>query len=109
MELARSTSTWLKSGSGARQGNVLSPILFNSLMDETANKVKAENKRPDMKKLILADAVLIWGKEAQNTEVELNKWKFISKESVFMDRMTPVTIMFTCTMVKQVKRSKNSL
>jgi hypothetical protein len=78
MELAR--SAWLRRGSGARQGSVLSPILFNSVMDETANKVKAENKRPDAKTLILADAVLIWGKDAQDTEEALNQWKLILKE-----------------------------
>jgi hypothetical protein len=58
MELAK--SAWLKTGNGASQGSFLSPILFNSMMDETGNKVKAENKRPDIKTLILEDAVLIW-------------------------------------------------
>jgi hypothetical protein len=42
-------------------------------MDEIANKVKAENKRPDMKTLILEDAVLIRGKDAQDAEEELNE------------------------------------
>jgi hypothetical protein len=38
-------------------------------MDETASKLKAE-----MKTLILADAVLIWGKDAKDTGKELNEW-----------------------------------
>lgn len=78
-------------------------------MDETANKVKAENKRPDAKTLILADAVLIWGKDAQDTEEALNQWKLILKEQIFKtdtDRMVPDRITFTGTMVKQVDRSK---
>jgi hypothetical protein len=107
MELARSAR--LKTGRGATQGSVLSPILFNSVMDETANKIKAENKRPDMKTLILAVAVLIWRKDAQDMEEELNQWSLILKESVLktdMDRMVPVRIKFTGTMFKQVDRSK---
>lgn len=90
MELAR--SAWLKTGSGARQESVLSPILFNSVMDETANKTEVENKRPDMKTLILADTMLIWGRNVQGTEEELNQGKIILKKSVLRTDMVPVKL-----------------
>jgi hypothetical protein len=35
------------------------------LTDETADKIRGQNKRPD-KKTIFADDVLIWGKDKKN-------------------------------------------
>jgi hypothetical protein len=45
-----------------REGNVLSPILFDAMMDESANKFRGQIKRPKMKLLICEDNVLIYGK-----------------------------------------------
>jgi hypothetical protein len=42
-----------------RHGSVLSPTLFNVMMDKTVNKVREENRRLDMKTLISADDALI--------------------------------------------------
>jgi hypothetical protein len=105
-ELAR--SAWLKTSSGARQGSVLSPILFNSMMDKTANKVKGENKRPDMKTLIFADAVSIWWKDTKDTEKKLNQWNLTLRDQGLKtdtDKTVRVRMTFTDTMVKQVDRS----
>jgi hypothetical protein len=43
------------------------------MMDETGNKVREENKRPDMKTLIFADSVLIWGKYIKEIKENVNQ------------------------------------
>lgn len=58
---------------GVRHGSVLSPTLFNVMMDKTVNKVREENRRLDMKTLISADDALIWGKaEKENKRNYIN-------------------------------------
>jgi hypothetical protein len=53
---------WFKTNTGVRKGSVLSPVLFYPMMDEIANEVRRENKRPHMKTLFL-DILLVWGKD----------------------------------------------
>jgi hypothetical protein len=51
----------------SEEKDVLSPILFNAMKDEIANKVTGENKRPDTKTFIFANNVLISGKNEKET------------------------------------------
>jgi hypothetical protein len=60
-ELGR--SEWFETGSEVRKGSILLPVLFNNMMDEVVNKVRAENIRADMKTLIFAENVLIGGRQ----------------------------------------------
>jgi hypothetical protein len=54
--------------------------LFNAIIDKIFNKAKEENRRPDMKILISAEDVLIWGKDKKEIEEKLNQWNLIIKE-----------------------------
>jgi hypothetical protein len=60
---AANISDWFEPSSRVRQGSVLSPILFNAMKDESVNKVRIKNTRPDMTTLISADDMLTWWKD----------------------------------------------
>jgi hypothetical protein len=44
-----------------RQRNVLSPILFNFIMNDVCNKIKEEMEVSDLKALIYAEDIMILG------------------------------------------------
>jgi hypothetical protein len=46
-ELGR--SEWFETSTGVKHGNVLLPIMFNAMLDKIVNKVRGENRGPDMK------------------------------------------------------------
>jgi hypothetical protein len=54
-----------------------SPILFNSVTDETVNKVSGQNRTYENNNYRCA---LIRGKEENETEGNLNQWNLIVKE-----------------------------
>jgi hypothetical protein len=50
---------WFETKCGVRRGSILSPILFNVVMNEICLKMK--EKTGDLKALVYADDVMIWG------------------------------------------------
>ena len=56
---------------GVHQGCVLSPILFNVVMNEIKNKVIGGNTTPDMKTLIYAADTVIWNTSKKFIEYRL--------------------------------------
>jgi type IV secretory pathway VirB4 component len=61
-----------------RQGSVLSLILFNVVMNEICLKMK--EKTGDLKALVYADDVMIWGNNIKDLEDKVNEWNKICKE-----------------------------
>jgi hypothetical protein len=49
---------WFETKGGVRKGSILSPILFNVVMNEICLKMK--EKTGDLKALVYADDVMIW-------------------------------------------------
>jgi hypothetical protein len=60
------------------QGSVLLQILFNIVMNEICLKMK--EKTGDLKALVYADDVMIWGKKIKVLENKVNEWNNISKD-----------------------------
>jgi hypothetical protein len=52
-----------------REGNVLSPILFDAMMDKSTNKFKGQSIRPKKEILICEDNVLIYGKTKKKLKI----------------------------------------
>jgi hypothetical protein len=52
------------------------------MIDETANKVRRDNKRLHMKTLISADDLLIWREDEKESEGILILWNITIKEYV---------------------------
>ena len=65
---------WFLPGKGVQQGSVLSPILFNAVMREIRNTVLRENDSTDVKTLMYADDIMIWGDNEKELESSLQKW-----------------------------------
>jgi hypothetical protein len=67
-------SGWFRVSTGVRQGSVLSLILINAIINETANKVRGENKNSDMRTLIFVNDVMIWWNEENETIEKPYQW-----------------------------------
>jgi hypothetical protein len=68
-------SSWFETRSGVRQGSVLSPILFNVMMNKICTKVSEEMKETDLKAFIYASDVMIWGEDVKELGTILIHWE----------------------------------
>jgi hypothetical protein len=62
---------WFETKGGVRQGSILSLILFNVVMNEICLKMK--EKTGDLKALVYADDVMIWGNNIKDLEDKVNE------------------------------------
>jgi hypothetical protein len=76
----RGITGWFETKCGVRQGSILSPILFNVIMNEICVKIK--EKTGDLKALVYADDVMIWENKIKVLEDKVNEWNNIGKELV---------------------------
>jgi hypothetical protein len=95
---------WSESSSGARYRSVLSSILFNTMMDKIANKIRGKTKRLYMETLIYADDVLIFEKGENETE-KSNQWINVEKEfnRMNMDKTVTMRISKNLDIVIRIK------
>lgn len=63
---------WFRNKTGLRQGSVLSPLLFIMVMDEIVKKTKEAYGDKEMKILLFADDVVIWGKNSKEVQEQLD-------------------------------------
>jgi hypothetical protein len=63
---------WFETKCGVRQGSILSPIVFNAVMNKICLKMK--EKTGDFKALVYADDVMIWDNKIKVLEDKVNEW-----------------------------------
>jgi len=71
---------WFEINEGLWQGSVLSPTLFNVVMDELLTKVEPNNRGKDTRTLVYADDVLIWGEDTKEVQDKVDRWNKASQE-----------------------------
>jgi hypothetical protein len=76
------------------------------MMDDNTTKVSRDNKRRDMKTLIFADDMLIWGSYKQETKEMLNQYNIIIKEyklKINMDKVATMRISYNLNASVRIK------
>jgi hypothetical protein len=63
----------------SRQGRVLSPILFNVILDEICNKIREKLKERDLKAFIHADDIMIHDEDVKELQTRLNHWERVRR------------------------------
>ncbi|KAI5755372.1 hypothetical protein M8J77_016259 [Diaphorina citri] len=66
--------------SGMRQGGVLSPLLFITVMNEIQERVEQQLGERKMKLMLFADDICIWGENKEEVQEQINQWTEIAKE-----------------------------
>lgn len=66
--------------SGLRQGGVLSPLLFITVMNEIQERVEQQLGERKMKLMLFADDICIWGENKEEVQEQINQWTEIAKE-----------------------------
>ena len=63
---------WFRNKTGLRQGSVLSPLLFIMVMDEIVKETKEAYGDREMKLLLFADDIVVWGKDSKEVQEQLD-------------------------------------
>lgn len=63
---------WFRNVTGLRQGSVLSPLLFIMVMDEIVKESKEACGRREMKLMIFADDIVVWGTNSKDVQEQLD-------------------------------------
>ncbi|KAL1447116.1 hypothetical protein WDU94_005460 [Cyamophila willieti] len=66
--------------SGLRQGGVLSPLLFITVMNEIQERVEHQLGKDKMKLMLFADDLFLWGDKKNEIQEQIDKWTEIAKE-----------------------------
>ncbi len=83
VQTSHGLSEWFKVSIGLRQGSVLSPILFDVVMDEMLRRVDPrmeEEEGQGTKTLIYADDIVELGDSAEEVQQKVNKWNEVTEE-----------------------------
>lgn len=67
------STEWFGINTGVKQGSILSPSLFNVVMEGINRQVKERVGEID-KKMIFADDIMIWGETAEEVQMQLDAW-----------------------------------
>ena len=70
---------WFEVKNGLKQGSVLSPALFNVVMERMNRQVRERVGERD-KKLIFADDMMIWGETVEDVQIQLDAWSDTMKK-----------------------------
>lgn len=70
---------WFSINQGLKQGSVLSPVLFNVVMEVMIRKIR-EGNGGNIKTMIFADDIMIWGHNHYEVQNQLNRWNALMKE-----------------------------
>ena len=66
------TSEWFKIDTGLKQGSVLSPLLFLTVMDDIMKAAMKDYSSAKMKVMLFADDVVIWGENQMVVQEQLD-------------------------------------
>lgn len=67
---------WFEVRNGLKQGSILSPALFNVVMEGMNRQVREKVGERD-KKMIFADDMMIWGETVEDVQIQLNAWSSV--------------------------------
>ncbi|KAL1453634.1 hypothetical protein WDU94_009960 [Cyamophila willieti] len=68
--------------SGFRQGGVLSPLLFITVMNEIQERVEHQLGKDKMKLMLFADDLCLWGDKRNEIQEQIDEWTEIARDSL---------------------------
>jgi hypothetical protein len=78
VRMAEGYTDWITVEKGVRQGSVISPLLFITVMDEMLREVM-DGEENETDTCIYADDILIWGDRDQ-VQLKVEKWEMVTEK-----------------------------